>query len=470
MNNKNKLLVFLPDGIGLRNFVFGNFHKTAKEHNYYITYWNNTQYPINEKLGLDEIKIKKAKNHFFSDLIKRTKKEIELKKSFIKTNDKAYLSYIFKVSNNSFKQVVKNLIVKYLTLTNSHEKSVEKLFVKIAKHERKTAYYEQSLKTLEQEKPNFLFCTNQRHILAVAPMLAARDLNIPTAVFIFSWDNLPKGMLVVEADYYFVWSTHMKNELLYYYSNIKESQIRITGSPQFEGHFDDINIESKQIFFSKHNLDLSKKYILFSGDDITTSPYDHFYLEDIAKIVRDKNKNYDSKLGIIYRKCPVDFTGRHLSLVEEYKDVIVCIDPLWENHGNSWDTVMPLKEDNQLLANTIRYSELIINVGSSMIFDAICHNKPCAYINYNSEKGDATKWNIEKIYKFIHFKSMPSKDAVLWVNTKEDYSIVIDEVLKGDFKLEQTKKWFSKINNFPKDSSEEIYRTINSIILNNSKI
>ena len=189
-------------------------------------------------------------------------------------------------------------------------------------------------------------------------------------------------------------------------------------------------------------------------------------MEDIAKIVRDKNKNYDSKLGIIYRKCPVDFTGRHLSVVEEYKDVIVCIDPLWENHGNSWDTVMPLFEDNQLLANTIRYSELIINVGSSMIFDAICHNKPCAYINYNSEKGDATKWNIEKIYKFIHFKSMPSKDPVLWVNTKEDYSIVIDEVLKGDFKLEQAKKWFSKINNFPKDSSEVLIDTIINITNN----
>ena len=68
-----------------------------------------------------------------------------------------------------------------------------------------------------------------------------------------------------------------------------------------------------------------------------------------------------------------------------------------------------------------------------MAFDAVSHNKPCAYINYNSEKGDATKWNIEKIYKFIHFKSMQSKDAVLWVNTKEDYSIVLDEVLKGDF-------------------------------------
>ena len=59
--------------------------------------------------------------------------------------------------NNSFKQLVKNLIVKYLILTNSHEKSVEKLFVKIAKYERKTTYYKQSLEKLEKEKPNFLF-------------------------------------------------------------------------------------------------------------------------------------------------------------------------------------------------------------------------------------------------------------------------------------------------------------------------
>ena len=82
---------------------------------------------------------------------------------------------------------------------------------------------------------------------------------------------------------------------------------------------------------------------------------------------------------------------------------------------------------------------------------------------------------IEKAMNKIAFLSseltpQSSQQIVRWVNTKEDYSIVIDEVLKGDFKLEQAKKWFSKINNFPKDSSEEIYRTINSIILNNSKI
>jgi hypothetical protein len=38
-------------------------------------------------------------------------------------------------------------------------------------------------------------------------LLAAQQLGIPTATFIFSWDNLPKATMVVETDYY-VWSDH----------------------------------------------------------------------------------------------------------------------------------------------------------------------------------------------------------------------------------------------------------------------
>mgnify|MGYP000300712310 CR=1 FL=1 len=62
---------------------------------------------------------------------------------------------------------------------------------------------------------------------------------------------------------------------------------------------------------------------------------------------------------------------------------------------------MPQKEDIKLLANTIRNSFLIVNIGSSMVFDAISHNKPCAYINYNTWKnGNAA----------VHMKAYVSND------------------------------------------------------------
>ncbi len=465
MTNK-KVLVFLPDGIGLRNFVFGAFKKSILENELIISYWNNTMYPIKEKLGVEEIKIKNAKNNFFSDIIKRAKKEIELNNSYKKTSDKAYLSYKFSASGVGLKNKIKLFLVHSIIKTYNNEKSIKKLFGLIAKFERKTNYYKESLETLKEENPDFLLCTNQRPILAVAPMLAAKDLGIPTAVFIFSWDNLPKGMLVVEADYYFVWSTYMKKELLYYYPHILESQIKVTGSPQFEPHYFK-HTTKKTDFYKQHNLDLTKKYILFSGDDITTSPYDQYYLEDLAQVVSKINIEQDDSLRIIYRKCPVDFSDRHLEIIKEYKNLISCIDPLWENLGNGWNTVMPQQADSTLLSDTIRYSELVVNVGSSMVFDAIAHNKPCAYINYNAKKGDTSQWNIETIYKYIHFKSMPTKEAVLWVNKKEDYIKIIEEVLLGKINLNVTKEWFSKINEYPKDSSDMFCKTMNNILSNN---
>jgi hypothetical protein len=36
--------------------------------------------------------------------------------------------------------------------------------------------------------------------------IAAKELNIPVITAIYSWDNLPKARLAVQADKYIVWS------------------------------------------------------------------------------------------------------------------------------------------------------------------------------------------------------------------------------------------------------------------------
>ena len=343
------------------------------------------------------------------------------------------------------------------------EKGLRFVRKKINKFERTTLFYRSSFKTLKKEMPDLVFCTNQRTSLTIAPILAAQDLDIITASFIFSWDNLPKGTLIIDPDYYFVWSDFMKQEMLEYYPHIKESQIKITGTPQFEPHFDISLHNERNVFFEKYNLDLKKKYICFSGDDVTTSPFDQYYLEDLATAVKKLNEQGEN-IGIIYRKCPVDFSDRHLNIVEEFKNIIVCIDPLWENMGGAWNSVMPQKEDLQLLSNTIKHSEFVVNLGSSMVFDAICHDKPCVYVNYNPDKGDKLIWNVDKVYKFIHFQSMESEDVVQWVNNKNDFIKVIQKILKNDVRLDETKDWFKKINNHPINSIDRIYEEMKECI------
>ncbi|WP_299667497.1 UDP-glycosyltransferase [uncultured Polaribacter sp.] len=457
-----KAFILLPDGVGLRNFAFGKFYEEGIHQNFDITFWNNTNFPISN-LGYKEINLELGKPRSISDLYKRAKIIIELKQNVRNFKNDVFLSYLSSKNYKNSKEIIKTIFVSFLVFFYNSSKGIIKIKKKLHQLERNSKYYLKSKQTLQKEKPVIIFLTNQRPLTAVAPLLAAQDLGIPTVTFIFSWDNLPKGTLVVSSDFYFVWSNFMKSELLKYYPSVKENQIKVTGTPQFECHYNTV-FKTKFLFFKEHNLDIKKKYICFSGDDITTSPNDQYYLEDLAKTVRRLNEKGEN-IGIIYRKCPVDFSNRHIDVYKKYKNEIVLIDPKWKNLGNGWNRVMPLPEDLTLLANTVHHTEMVINVGSSMVFDFVSQNKPCAFLNYNTIKKSSEDWSIKKIYKYIHFKSMPNTNAVLWINSSEEMQNIILQVLNNTIHLESTKEWYNKIVEFPQDkASQRIWLEINKLV------
>ena len=47
---KKKVFVFLPDGVGLRNFAYTNFNDLGLELGMDVVYWNNSIFPLQEKL------------------------------------------------------------------------------------------------------------------------------------------------------------------------------------------------------------------------------------------------------------------------------------------------------------------------------------------------------------------------------------------------------------------------------------
>jgi hypothetical protein len=225
------------------------------------------------------------------------------------------------------------------------------------------------------------------------------------------------------------------------------------------------NIASKDDFFLRHNLDPSKKYICYSGDDITTSPNDPIYLEDTAKAVIDLNKK-GYALGIIFRRCPVDFSDRFDQVLEKYKDVIVSIDPKWEKTGNVWNSVLPTKDDMFLQMNTIAHCEMVVNLGSSMVFDYVAFEKPCAYICYDIPNAYEKNRSVADIYDFVHFRSMPSKNAVLWIKSPDALvEIIIQGIEQPIEAVRKAQEWFEKINLHPsEDASMRILSEISQII------
>ena len=462
---KKKVFIFFPDGVGLRNFAFTNFKTIGETMGFDITYWNNTVFSLKDNLGFKEVIIENHQIHPLTPLYSRARKHAELNVSKRKFKDDVYPTYKFPFSYNGLKNSLKSLFVKALIGLYSSEKGVVKLRNKINALERKNPKYAYCKSQLQAHKPDLVFCTTQRATQSISALLAAKDLGIPTVAFVYSWDNVPKAMQVVETDFYVVWSDLMKTEVLKYYPFVKEEQVFVTGTPQFEPHYYEELKQTRDDFFKEHNLDINKKYICFSGDDETTSPLDQYYLEDLANAVRNlKTKGY--KLGIIYRKCPVDFTNRYDAVLNANKDIIKVLDPVWQQVGSMWNEVLPAKEDFKMLYNVCEHSEFVTNVCSSTVFDFVAHNKPCIYYNYEQPQLKKGIRDIGQNYKYVHFRSMSSKDAVIFCEDKKNLETLVKQILDGDLSnVSECKTWYKiVVGNNPTKASETIWNTLRKIL------
>ena len=464
MKNK-KVFVFFPDGVGLRNFAFTQFKSIGEQKGHQIVYWNNTVFSLKEELGFDEVKIENNKIHPLTAIYSRVRKHIELNVSQKKFQDEVYPTYKFPFNYNGLKNSLKTLYIKLLIGLHSSDKGIRYIRKRINAVERTTTKYQYCKAQLEAHKPDLVFCTTQRATQSISALLAAQDLGIPTVAFVYSWDNVPKAMQVVETDYYCVWSDLMKKEVLQYYPFVKESQIFVTGTPQFELHYDTLLLQTREEFFKEHSLDVNKKYICYSGDDETTSPLDQYYLEDLAHAVRSLNKK-GYQLGIIYRKCPVDTTNRYQAVIKENQDIITVIDPIWKQIGTSWNEVFPDKADLKLLYNVCAHSEMVTNVCSSTVFDFVAHNKPCIYYNYEQPQLKKGIRDIGQNYKYVHFRSMPSPEAAVFCKDKKELEGLVQQILDGKLSnVSEGIKWYETVaGKNPTQASEEIWRKIDAIL------
>lgn len=307
-------------------------------------------------------------------------------------------------------------------------------------HERQAGFSSSTAdceRDLREMCPDIVFCTHQRASMAVPMMTAARKLGIPTATFIYSWDNLPKGRMAVPADAVLVWSEYMKREYLTYYPEKSETQVYVTGTPQFEPYFNTSFLLSKEEFCTRHGLDPARPILCFSGDDLSTSPYDQEYLQDTAGAVRSLPAK--DRPQILFRRCPVDVSRRYDAALERNPEIRVS-DPVWRSDGtDAWTRIIPTLDDVALLANVVEHCDAVINVGSTMAIDFSIKGKPGIFFNYNPPATDG-RWRIEHIYALPHFQPIHDLKPFYWVDCREDLAGVIGHAVRNPREKEKQRR------------------------------
>jgi len=464
-----KILLLIPDGVGVRNFLYTDFINIAISSGHHLVVWADDEIlRLVEDYRVQKLLMPKLPpTNIWSEILRYSWSVGLLKWQAKHFNNDTYLNYIFKRKASNFSSAAKKLVQDILIRTHREKSRIAKLRDRYLNNISRLPYFEKCLEQLQKQKADFVLCAVQRSSKAIGPLLAAIKLNIKNATFIYSWDNLSKASLYVKASNYFVWSNQMKEELIMYHPEISESNIHITGTPQFTPYFDDSLKLSRNNFALKFNLPENKKWICFSGDDISTSPLDQVYLSHLAQAVVDWNSSRTDKLHIIFRRCPVDTSNRYDDVLQDFRDVITDVKPAWESvvFNSGWDKIVPKKEDMMLLVNTVLHCEAVVNIGSTMAHDFSIYNKPTIYINYNIADNS---WDVKRIYKFIHFNTMVGLDPVIWINDRTQWKQCLNSALfNSKNTVEACKIWHNRVAQFPlEESNARLLTTIESLCKN----
>ena len=455
MTHKTHVVVIVPDGVGIKNYLYSNVLSYLAKHSE-ITIWSSL--PEN---AFDEVK----KVHTSLDInykYLQLHKESILTRLYRESATYARLHFFKKKTNNetlllNWRRPRGNyklkLLYRFAELFGSWAKSNYHRILKLENLSKKywskniIEFYKSELNDLMADS---IFITHQRVAGLMPICLASEELGVKSVSAIFSWDNLPKARLCVSADYYALWSNLMAEDMALFYPEIETEQLKIVGTPQFEFYTQENRILDRTSFAKTYGLDANKNWICFSGDDELTSPYDPNYLNDIADRISKSHRD----VQLVFRRCPVDFTNRYDIVIDKFKDVIFSIDPIWHTDSNSWVGYFSKYSDIDLQVNLAHHCLGVINLGSTMALDFASSKKPCFYLNYDIVKDP--NWSTEFIYKYHHFDSLKGLDPVGWINNKDEIDSAIDSILNGSEQLiEDSKKWMERIVQFPIDENSE---------------
>jgi len=425
-----KLGIVITDGVGFRNFMLSNFmDEVSQQFDAVIIYSGLPKSAYQNKLPSNiEIKelevFKESKLTWF---FRKWKEVAHLQKyqSFYGMNDNLVTGY---PKNNSVRSILVKGIYFFTHFIHSDASIsiAEKLqFLSFSKNKVTQSY----LKLLKEDQPTHVFFTHQRPPFLAPFLYAAKQLKLQTSTFIFSWDNLAsKGRMLGTFDHFLVWSELMKAELLYFYPSVKEDNVKVVGTPQFEPYVIPKYETTKDDFLKKFQLETNKKVVCYSCADVSIGKNDPVVIAAIANAIR--SKAIKSEVQLLVRTSPAEDDARFKSIREEFPEIVWNV-PKWtltrENHAESWSQRVPNEEDIKDLRAILEYADLNVNMCSTMSLDFMLFDKPVINTVFGNETNGL--YNDQRFLNYDHYKKVVESGAVTIAKNERELIDQINESL-----------------------------------------
>lgn len=211
-------------------------------------------------------------------------------------------------------------------------------------------------------------------------MKEAKRRRVPVLCLVESWDNfICKGPLSVVPDRMAVWNEGMRREAEELHGFASE-RVDVVGVPQFDLYADTTQLMERREFFEAHGLNPERKLLTYGASTEGFIPDEPRVVEKLCEIIEAGRLGAPAQLLI--RIHPISSPG----LREEYfrrfagrTNVVVQQPGRLSRLHDGWD---PTWSDMLMMASTIFWSDLVVNVASTLTIDAVALDRPVVCIAF----------------------------------------------------------------------------------------
>ena len=232
-------------------------------------------------------------------------------------------------------------------------------------------------------------------------LIAAYTLRIDVSCIIQSWDNVTtKGIFPIKFKEYHVWSDYMKEVTLNEYDTIEQSQVIVSGAPQFDFYKRHDYIMDKAKLFKLMNLESDNPIIFWTGVAPGVFPNEKIALD----IFLDHHQKgiLDEDVNIIFRPHPVDTLNKYDDLLTKYPKLIInSSNKGLDEQLTDWH---PTRDDMAIFSSILAHCSLNINMLSTITLDSFIFDKPVINIAFDEiEPGHSSK-RLKAFYELDYYK------------------------------------------------------------------
>jgi len=262
----------------------------------------------------------------------------------------------------------------------------------------------------ERYRPALLVTSNPGLILAEVPLLrTAARRGVPSVAVDASWDNFTNKILPVRrVDRLVVWNALMKQQAVELHG-YRPEDVQITGPPHWDLYFRGARGSTRDAFLRRIGADPSRKLVT-----LTTTPlelyrhYDHVLRVMIDAMARGA---WPHPCQILVRVHPRDDLDRYRSFVDVPH---VIVEKPFRTTVRAGDglSVDITAESQQHLADTLRYSDVVVQVASTIAIEAAIFDTPVVNVSFDGDEPAEWTRSARRYLRFDHFANVVRQGAV----------------------------------------------------------